>query len=239
MAGRENSERLGLLVGLEAPARSRVREALSALSVSSVDAIDAGAARELVGRVRFDPVVVGYPLPEGSLTPLLDAVRRPKSSSRASALVLLTGAERRREAQAFVGLGANRVVPLDELDPELPAALERLSRVARRCQMVAPSRLEIRVGRVAKHLFGQTVNVSASGMLLRVPHRLDVGLEVSFELFLGGEVKPVRGCARVIRQTLQQREPFAGVGVAFTTFDDGDASRLARRIPGGDTELRA
>ncbi len=232
MVGRENSERLGLLVGLEAPARSRVRTALSSLALSSVDAFDVGAARELVGRVRFDPVVVGYPLPEGSLAPLLEAVRRPKSSSRASALVLLTGAERRREAEAFVGLGANRVVPMDELDPELPAALDRLSRVAHRCQMVAPSRLEIRVGSVAKRLFGQTVNISASGMLLKVPHRLDIGLEVGFELFLGGDARPLRGRARVIRQTLQQREPFAGIGVAFTSFADGDATRLTRRVPG-------
>lgn len=239
MASREATERQGLLVGLEAPARSRVRAALSALAIPVVDAIDVGAARELVGRYRFDSVVVGYPLPDESLAPLLEAVRRPTSSSRASALVLVAGADRRVEAETFVGLGANRVVRLDDIEPELPLVLDRLSRVAQRCRLIAPSRIEVRVGNLAKRHFGQTVNVSASGMLVRLPHRLAVGIEVGFELFLGGEARPVHGRARVVRQTLQQRESFPGVGVAFTLFADGDAERLGRRVPCGSDAIPA
>ena len=237
MVGRDGTQRQGLLVGLGVPVRSRVRAALSALSMPVVDAIDLGAASELVGRVRFDSVVVGYPLPDAPLAALLDAVRRPSSSSRMSALVLIAGAERRREAEAFLGLGANRVVPLEDVEPELSTVLDRLSRVARRRQIAAPSRIEFRVGNVAKRLFGQTVNISASGMLVRLPHRLAVGSEVGFELFFGGDLKPVRGRGNVVRQTLQQREPFPGVGVAFTWLAEADSARLADNVPGGDESL--
>ena len=220
----------GLLVGFGAPARSRVRDALSALEIPVVDAIDAGAARELVAHVRFDSVVAAFPMPDSTLPVLLDAVRRPSSPSRSCALVLVTPGVTMGEAERFLGRGANRVVPLEEIEPRLGEALDRLSRVAPRARVVVPSRLEVRIGGVAKRLFAQTVNLSASGVLLRVPHRLSFGDSLAFELFLAGLARPLCGRARVVRQTLEGREKFPGVALAFTELVGGDGDRLTAHL---------
>jgi hypothetical protein len=50
------------------------------------------------------------------------------------------------------------------------------------------------------------------------------------ELFMPGDVEPVRGRARVVRQTLPPREPMPGIGVSFSSFSNGDEARLRSHL---------
>jgi hypothetical protein len=67
-------------------------------------------------------------------------------------------------------------------------------------------------------------------MLLRGPHTYPPTTELGFELFMPGDVEPVRGRARVVRQTLPPREPMPGIGVAFSSFANGDEARLQSHL---------
>ena len=78
----------------------------------------------------------------------------------------------------------------------------------------------------ARSVACRTVNVSSSGMLLRLSEAYRPGTIVVFEMGLPGSTRPVCGHARVVRRTSVRREPFPGVGVAFAGLHENARSRL-------------
>ncbi len=219
-------ERRLLVTGLQADARRDVEDGLAACRHRVTEAADGVAGLELARRRRFDALIVSHPLAGERTGEFLRAVRAAGSPCRSAGLVLVTPARHRPDAEGFVGRGANRVLLIDEVPQRLPETLEPLFRVAPRFPLVVSSRIEVVSRERGRRLFCQTVNVSASGMLLRVPHSYAPGTELWFELFLPRERGPVRGRARVVRQTEQRREPFPGIGVLVEEFAGDDLSRL-------------
>jgi CheY-like chemotaxis protein len=230
MSDRWEDVRSILLVGFEPASVESLRAALTPPTVLLTTAASAAAALDLLPVRRFDAIVVAFPLPNGDLSGFLEAVRRRRSPWRSSAVVLLAPAALRHEAIVYMGRGANRVVALDEAESELAGVLERLFRVAPRVEIRAIGRVEV-VGRgTPRRFYCQTGNVSASGMLLRVPSRYPPSTELAFELFLPGDLEPVRGRAEVVRHANPPREPHEGVGVTFSEFTGRDETRLRTHL---------
>ena len=184
-------------------------------------------ALRLIASEPYQGLLVAYPLPGVSMSEFLEGVRRPDSASREAALVLLAPRRFQAEASVYLGRGANRVVTLEDSVDALPRALERLFQVAPRFSVKVPGRVEVRERGLARRLFCQTVNISMTGMLLRLPHSYRPGTDLGFELMFPGSSEPLCGSARVVRATLERREPFPGVGVAFSAFQLGQQARLA------------
>ncbi|HUK11949.1 MAG TPA: PilZ domain-containing protein [Thermoanaerobaculaceae bacterium] len=217
-----------LPVGLEPATLERLHEALTPLQAVVVASADNWAeAVDLAMAGRYDGLVVNFPLAVGRLSHLLEAVRRADCPCRNAAVVLLAAERFRGEAESFVGRGANRVVAREEMELLLAEALERLFAVAPRVALRLPSRIEVANGGFARKVYCQTVNISTTGMLLRVPHTYRTGTEVGFELLLPEGQRPITGRARVVRHTAEAREPYPGVGVAFTEVRDARDGRLA------------
>jgi hypothetical protein len=63
-------------------------------------------------------------------------------------------------------------------------------------------------------------------MLVRCPAPAPAGATVDFELAMPGETAPIRGRARVARQTDPAREQILGVGASFVSFSGRDQDRL-------------
>lgn len=122
------------------------------------------------------------------------------------------------------------MVLLSQMEDQLRSTLERLLDVAPRVRATLPSRIEVAGLGFARRFFCQTVNVSTSGMLLRVPHSLRPGTELRFELFVSAAAPPVRGHARVVRLARPDREPFPAVGVAFRHLEADDKARLSAHL---------
>jgi len=209
---------------------ARARSALGALGVEVGETAGGGEALALAPDRRIGGLVVSDPLPDGPVPRFLRAVRDVASPLRRSGLVLVTAAERRAAAEALVGRGANRVVPVERVESELPEVLDAVMRVAPRARITVPVRFGQLDAPRQRKVFGRTVNLSSSGMLLRMPHRLPVGCELEFALFLEGLGAPVTGRAVVVRHTVEGREPFPGVGVTFTGFGEADRARLDRSV---------
>jgi hypothetical protein len=127
----------------------------------------------------------------------------------------------------YLGRGANRVITIEDSIATLPKALERLLQVAPRFPVKVPGRVEVRERGMARRLFCQTVNISMTGMLLRLPHSYRPGTDLGFELLFADASEPLCGSARVVRATVERREPFPGVGVTFSAFQLGHQVRLA------------
>jgi len=222
----EVGERWVLPVGLESRTRGLVRQALAPIRVVENDD-DAARTLDLAARVRVDGLVVGFPLAGVAIEEFLDAVRRLDSPCRRAGVVLIAPERFRGHAEDHISRGANRFVALEELEHGLRPAVERVVGVARRLATSVPVRVEVLATGFARRVFCQTVNLSASGMLLRAQHSYPAGTALRFELLLPGSVAPVRGSAHVVRAAVQRREPYPGLGVSFAGFDHGGAARLA------------
>ncbi len=218
-----------LLVGFEETMRGRVLEGVARFGHRVTEAEDGSSALRLAWRGRYDALVVSHPLPSAPTARFLDAVRHPESPCRAAGLVLVAPERSQREAEAYIGHGANRVLALERVGQALSGTLQPLLRVPPRSALRLPVRLEVAGRAGLRRVLCETVNLSRNGALVRVPHSLPTGTELRFELFLTGG-RRVPGTARVVRQTTQRREPYPGLGLEFTELDRGAEDLLGWRL---------
>jgi CheY-like chemotaxis protein len=205
-------------------------ESLVPLGHRLTNAGDGPKALRITSRRRFDALLVSHPVAGAPTSRFLHAVRGPGSACRNSPLVLVAAAKSRRDAEAYLGRGATRVLAVEEVPQALAEVLQPLFLVAPRTVLHVPTRIEVVGQPFPRRLFCETVNLSSSGMLLRMPHSLPRATELRFELFLPGLPKPLRGEGRVVRLTLQGREPFPGIAVEFCDFSGSDGQILAARL---------
>ncbi len=205
--------------------QGRVLEGVERFGHRVTAADDGSTGLRLARGGHYDGLVVSHPLKSAPTDGFLSAVRHPESPCRSSGVVLVAGERWRRDAERYLGRGANRVMPLDQVGQSLSGVLQPLLRVPPRAELRLPVRLCVEGGARLRKVICETVNVSMHGALLRVPHSLPPGTEVRFEIFLL-EAGRVLGTARVVRQTAQRREPYPGIGVEFLGFDRGGEALL-------------
>jgi CheY-like chemotaxis protein len=227
------------MTSMEAPNRSLLAVAISEQLFAQIDemlrakgffaeSVVAGhAGLELAVQLPYDAIISTLPLPDMTALDFLAAVRRPNSASRGAALVLVASDKAFGEAAALVGKGVNRVVRDSEVESTLAHELFGLLEVHPRIDIRTITRLKVQLGWGASSTLCQTVNLSASGMLIRTDQEYPYGTKLSFELTLPGESYPVRGEAVVVRHAEGYREKISGLGVRFALFARGDESRLA------------
>lgn len=181
---------------------------------------------ELVQGTAFDVVIIGYPVSRDALIRFLAAARDKGAACRRAGLVLITETPHSDSAQALVGKGANRVVPIDDLEGRLVTAIEELARPAARLPVRIPARVQLFASGRPLRLMAQIDNISTSGMLLRGVTQFPVGTTFGFEMVVPDEAKPIRGTAEIMRLTDPRREEVHGVGVRFVSFEGSDRLRL-------------
>lgn len=229
MAAGNGSRGSVVLVGFDPAGVDVLAEAL-ARHRFAITVLGPVVALEQATATTFDAIVASYPLAVESVQAFLSALRRPTSASRRAAFVFVASNASRSNAEAFVGWGANRVVSVEDAPRMLPGLLDRLLRVAPRVKVKGLSRLDLAHQTLAHRVLCQTVDVSATGMLVRLPRVLPLGSEVRFELLLRPEFAPVTGRARVVRHTVERHEPHTGVGITFSELYGDSASRLEDQL---------
>ena len=165
-----------------------------------------------------------------SVTLTYDPYRLPTTQHRAglAGLMVVTESLRRRGIRPLpvISAAGDGSYTVQWTQASLATVFEDLFKAAPRVPAELPVRLmEVSEGS-ARSVACRTVNVSSSGMLLRVSEAYRPGAVVVFEMALPGSTLPVRGHARVVRRTSVRREPFPGVGVAFAGLHDNARARL-------------
>ncbi len=189
-----------LPVGLDPEALEKVRVTLAPLEAAVLaGADDWSEALELAAAGRYDGLLVAYPLGDAPMAGFLSTLRRPSCPCRRAAIVLLTEARRRREAETYLGRGANRVVTWDEASLRLPHILEELFKAAPRVQAELSVRVKPVVEGPVPSVACRTVNISTSGMLLELHEGYRPGTVLVVEMLLPGVPLTVHGHARGVR----------------------------------------
>lgn len=219
----ETGRRL-LVAGLAGAERDRVERSVAPYRHQLTTALEGWPALELARCAPFDALIVSHPIAAPATQAFLRAVRAPDSACRHAGLVLLAPEKRRDDAASYIGRGANRVVTLESVEEALPEALGPLLRVKPRRRLNASVRVELIGETQRRRVFGETVNVSVSGMLVRLPYSYPTASALRFEVFLR-QGAPLTGYGAVVRQSRVRVEPYPGVGLAFFGFDaDGEAT---------------
>jgi len=219
-----------LVVGCDAATCDHVRAGVAAAGHRVTVADDAPAALRVAAGGRFDALVVSHPVAGAPTGRFLQAVRDPESPCRSSGLVLVAEERLRRDAEGYLGRGANRVLAVERVEQAVAEVLRPLLRVSVRAPLRLPVRLQALGSGLQRRVVCESVNLSVDGALLRAPHSLSAGTELRFELFLPETPLPVCGEAVVVRRTVQGCEPYPGIGVQFTGFAWGGEDALKARV---------
>jgi hypothetical protein len=181
----------------------------------------------LARKMRFQHLVVGFPLPDLSISEFAEKLRLPDSASPTARLLLITTDEHLAEAASYrdEGLIAG-AVSIDLDAEELVDAIVSFMKTAPRVSAVLPIQLRAPAGEY-EILDGETVNVSETGLLVRCLATLPRGAKVDLELLPARGKQPIRGSAVVVRQAHAEVEGLRGLGFRFVAFQDDGQARLA------------
>lgn len=215
-----------VLVAIAKPAVLAKLEALQTpVEVHFERAANGQALEALARRRAYDLIVVELPFPGLDLSDCLETLRSSECASAKSPMVLLA-----RE---------NSETDLGKLDPSLLELVTRCTSLAEALKVVADTvhprarlsarllaEIETSVDSARSRRVCQTVNISASGMLLRTKRCLPPTFVLPFSLQLPFDSDPIHGRGEVVRHTDFTTEAVSGMGVRFLDFEGNGSLRL-------------
>lgn len=213
-----------LMIGVNSQEFGRVAPFLARDSFEVDRFPSAVGSFELTNEVRFEVLIARFPLPDMELYDFLQGVRSKQSPNMRSSVVLLATSEKLREANSFIGRGANRVMSLEEADGKIQEMISGLLHVAPRKALRHMIAMDIQLGDDTQMHKCQTENMSATGMLLKIDKRYEIGTELKFEFTFEDDHRPIVGIAEIVRHTMVGRDKVGGIGVRFLSFA-GDSQR--------------
>ncbi len=227
MHGREQKV---LAAGIERSAFEQLAPVLrrDALEVDWVATPEAGV--NLASEQRFDVVILDAEPADWSLEEVVRRLRGGASPSRNAAIMVLAEPDQVDAARALKAKGVNRVMLISDPPQMICEQMAGLLEVAPRVALRVPMNLQTALGNRGREIFCQTVNLSATGMLVRTQARPQLGSPVVFQLHLSEKLGAVIGRGEMVRHATRFQGGFDGVGVRFKGFADDGAARLQQYL---------
>ena len=188
------------------------------------------AAVELAAKQRYEVIILDAEPTEKSLERIVGELRRGQSLSRNAAIMVLAEPDRVDAVRALKSRGVNRVMLVSDPPQIIGDQMATLLEVAPRVAARVPMNLMTALGNRGRELFCQTVNLSATGMLVRMQNRPELGTPVVFRLHLSEKAGPIIGRGEMVRHASRFQGGFDGVGVRFLSFAEDGAARLQRYL---------
>ncbi len=216
-----------LVTGVDDPVYNAVVNVLSPLGFDIHRAPWDDYLRDHVQITPFDVIIVALPPKGDGLNLFFKALRTRGSGCHHSGVVLVTPQEVHDLAITFVGHGANKVVIDREVSSQLQDIVSELLGVAPRVPVTTNARIKIYVEGKPIQSFCQTLNLSATGVLIRGFDHYPQGSKIDFEISLPTDTAPIRGSGLISRRAEKRTERIEGLGIKFTSFHGTDQRRLS------------
>jgi DNA-binding NarL/FixJ family response regulator len=189
------------------------RQKLDIVRVESPEAAVEMAMAENVDLIIFDAEPNEMPLED-----VVAKLRGQDSASAKSSLLVMAEPGTDQHARELIGNGVNRVMLLDDPEELIEKQVADLLNIAPRAAVRFATRLYTSLDNGTEEIFGQTANLSISGMLVQTPTLLEPGQKVVFEILIEDRDGAVIGDAEIVRHASKDREGLDGVGVRFLGF---------------------
>jgi DNA-binding response OmpR family regulator len=115
---------------------------------------------------------------------------------------------------------------------ELLAATSKILNIKARRHIRVFIKIECRLGRNEKPIFGETTDISLSGLFVRLYEKLEEGSRVQLEFRLPGYEKFIACSGKIIRMDENVLKPDFGVGVQFEGLAPVDSMFLREFVEG-------
>ncbi len=172
-----------------------------------------------------DLLIMEQALPDTTGAELIRAIRA-NPRTRATGILVVTARGAGRAADACLEAGANGVLFKPVTRAELCARAEELLYVAARRHVRALVCMKVLAQRGQASTLGNTVNVSAGGMLLETAAELCTGDVLELRFSLPGDAAPLAVRGRVVRQTRTDRPGLHAAGLVFEGMSDDERARV-------------
>jgi hypothetical protein len=186
------------------------------LEIERVDS--PGEAVERASTQTYAMVIFDAEPGEMALDELVSTLRAPSSASRGCSLLLIAEPGTPQAARYLVGSGVNRVMYLNDSERHIERQVADLLSIAPRAEVRCAARLYTSLDDGVEEVFGQTSNVSLTGMLVQTQTLLELGQRVTFEILLEGTFKKLTGLAEIVRHASPGNGGVVGIGVRFLKF---------------------
>lgn len=217
-----------LVVGLE---KGHYDELLPLLSraLLNVERISEGdGAVHITKAVKWDLVIVRYPLRDMSIGSFMQSVHEPGSKSDASPILVIADDARLSEIGSLLPGGAKQVISVNQPQKIVSEVAARL-KLAPRAEVRIPVRIDVKLAGVPP-MVCQSENLSEHGLLLKTDARYPIGTRASFEFSLPGERLAVQGEAEITRHAEAGIEGVKGMGLKVISFKGDGTSRVRRFV---------
>ena len=184
----------------------------------------------LASEQRYDVVILDAEPSDWTLDKVVRQLRGGISPSRNAAIMVLAEPNQVDAARALKTKGVNRVMLISDSPQMICEQMAGLLKVAPRVALRVPMNLQTSLGNRGREIFCQTVNLSATGMLVRTQARPQLGSPVVFQLHLSEKLGAVIGRGEMVRHASRFQGGFEGVGVRFKGFADDGAARLQQYL---------
>ncbi len=224
----ENQSRGQILVtGVDEPVYNAAVNVLSPLGFDIHRAPWDDYLRDHVQITPFDVIIVGMQPSGKGLDQFFKSMRTRGSACHHTGVVLIAPEATQDLAGGFIGHGANKLVSDREVSSKLQDIISQLLGVAPRIPVTTNARIKIYVKGKPIQSFCQTMNLSATGVLVRGFDHYPQGAKIDFEINLPTDTTPIRGSGLISRRTERRTERVEGLGIKFTAFHGTDQRRLA------------
>ena len=195
-----------------------------AVQVEWVETPEAGV--NIAGKHRYDVILMDAMPCDWPLEKVVRSFRDPASPSRGAAILVLAEPDQVDVARALRSRGVNRVMLVTDPPEIIYDQMASLLEVAPRVQIRLATNVEAALGNTGRELFCQTVNLSATGMLIRTQNRPPLGTPVVFKIRLSDAVGTIFGQGEIIRHATMGQGGVDGVAIRFVSFGEDGAQQL-------------
>ena len=194
----------------------------SQYSVTSVANTDDGGT--LTEENAYDLILLEIPTVGKSPGDFIKGLRWSGSPCQRAIVIALAGPEHLDEAEELLDEGVSRIINPAAPEHILRSALEEAVAIDERFAVNAFVRIPGEDLGLRGTLMTQTIDVSSSGMMVRVTKEVRIGVRFSFALTLPGVPKAIEGKAEAIRLKTIGMGRIQGFAAIFSEFS-GDGQR--------------
>lgn len=182
-------------------------------------------ALQVLETEHVDLVVMDHVLPDTTGDDLIRGIRA-NPRTRATGVLVLTARGAQGAVERCLAAGANGAIFKPVTRQELCSRVEDLLYVAARRHVRTLVRLEVETTTGVGAIFGQTINISAGGLLLETATPLAMGEVLQLRFALPGEDEPLIARARVVRESQVSENGSHACGLSFEGMNEGDRGRI-------------
>jgi hypothetical protein len=205
-----------------------------ALRVDWVATPEAGVS--LAAERRYDVILMDAVPCDWPLEKVVRSFRESSSPSRGAAILVLAKPDQVDVARALRSRGVNRVMLVTDPPEIICDQMANLLEVAPRVQVRLATNVEAALGNTGRELFCQTVNLSATGMLIRTQHRPPLGTPVVFKISPPDQFGTICGRGELVRHASTGQSGVDGVAIRFVSFAKDGAEELQSYLESLTTE---